>query len=181
MTFSQKFWVFVLFLAVGPPIGSLLYAPIIVFGALESLADPAGLFLGFVVLFLYSYLPGLLPAGLAGAIFILLAPRFIFSTEQVGYSRAISGGAICGLLGASVYFQLFELNFKGHGETNFKTFIFMFLLPGLVGGGACGYFAKKLLSDPLACPQLSKEAVSRWALSVLLMALFFGLLAIVDN
>ena len=181
LTLAQKFWIFLLFLIAGPPLGALLFAPLFIFGGNAGFVDPGSLIALFAALSIFSYLFGLLPAGLAGVLFLLVAPHLHIAPTRLARYREFMGGALCGLLAAAVFFFLFSSLTNTSGKSDFKLLVFFSLVPGFIGGGICGQFAKRLLNNPSACPQLTRETVGLWVVTIVGVAVFFSALLLVRN
>lgn len=181
LKFAQKLWIFLLFLLVGPPLGALIFVPFLMHVDHGGLADPAGLVVGYAIFAIFSYPFGLLPAGLAGGLFLLVAPHLHNMPIYPARFRAFMVGALCGLLAAVVFSFIFNSFANTLGRADFKSQIIFFLIPGFVGGGICGQLSQRLLLNPSACPQLSRETINRWVFTVVLVAVFFGALMLVRD
>ncbi|MEK7811411.1 MAG: hypothetical protein AAB278_06300 [Pseudomonadota bacterium] len=180
MTLTQKFWVVMTFLAIGPPVGSLVFAPMFLFGAFINI-DPVGTALGFIVIFLFSYLFGLLPAGLVGMFFMLGTARLFSVDKKMTNNQAILLGAASGLIAAMIFFVVLEMMTTAFAYEGWKKSIYFDLILGLVAGGVCGRLVLRVLNNPESCPQISKERIGQWAISIGFIALFFGAAALMQN
>ena len=118
----------------GPPIGTF---PILLLFALSGVTD-ANIILNITGAFglaFYSYLPGIIPAAISGAIF----QRWLYSSQPGGrYIHEVFFGFITGYGTTAIYsFLIFSML-----ETNFL----MPLLIGLIGGfsgSVCAYLDKR--------------------------------------
>jgi hypothetical protein len=122
LTYVQKLSILLLFILAGPPFGSL---PLVLLLMLRSLVDPTAMGFSIPVL-IFSYPFGVLPAALAGVLFILVAPRLQAVPLYLRHYREFAVGALCGLLAAVFFYYMFNsLSYKPANIVSTSSFLFL--------------------------------------------------------
>jgi len=153
---------------IGPLIGSLPFALMFFVGGRH---DSMSFEFGLVALVL-GYLIGLVPALIAGAVFVAFSSLPLRAHLQQSSILTLAFGALAGLVGAGTFMALLALptsrSFGGPSD--------MLLVPSALAGSVC---ARLSMRHSLSSRDGTMPSSQNWALAALGLVLFFGLLHVV--
>ena len=150
---------FLLFLFLGPLIGSLPFGVFLFFtglagsGFYESPGPGVSLFAIY-----FGYVVGLIPAAMAGAIFVALCSS-PFSAQLRKQPFVL--GAISGVLGSVLPLVLWFMQLDAHASAGFASAALIFVIPSGLAGGCCAVLSQRLSPAPLSLSSLWAAKSSR--------------------
>lgn len=176
MTFARRIKTFLLFVVAAPPIAAI---PLAVLLTISRPTDPQGLGLGILAL-LFSYPIGVVPAGVAGATFILLNHWLNREKSLPSSQRIFLLGACCGIVGILFLFALFIVISTDTPQSSIGSLALFFLPLGFLSGGICGVLSLRLLDEEFTSfAAFRNSQIGRWLQGILFVMFFILALALV--
>jgi hypothetical protein len=155
----SRLQVFLIFAFIGPLIGCIPFALMLL---VAGLRDPAGPALG-IVAFIFGYPIGIVPASIAGAVFVALSSAPLLAHVWRRRSLVLLLGALAGFLGGSALAGVLAL-----AASPGLSVLVMLLLPSAISGVCCALISVR--------PGPIFPGAERWSFAVLAVAAFFTLL-----
>jgi hypothetical protein len=171
MTFSRQIKTFLFFIVAAPPIAAIPLA------VLFMIPSPR---LSIISL-LFSYIIGVVPAGVAGATFILVSRWLGKEKWLLTKHKVFLLGACCGVVGVLFSFTLFSIISDSTSNSNAVTSLSILLFPlGFLSGGICGVLSMRLLDEKFTSfSEFKNSTIGGWLIGMLFVVFFILALSLV--
>jgi len=176
MTVAMKIKTLLLFIVAAPPIGAIPLA------VLLTIVNPG---LGILSL-VFSYPIGVVPAGVAGATFILISSKLKEKKWLLEKKNVFLLGACCGVVGMLFLLTLFSfISDSTSGSSAVISLSIPLLSLGFISGGVCGVLSIRLMDESITSfSEFKNSTIGSWLIGIFFVVFFifaFMVVGLNDN